>query len=110
MSQDSPDSIVTQSLNAALRDQMQRQERLRDAQVFLTSPLFVDLGAAPVTVSDDPATLDEHHRDLVYRIGVLESVLALMVEERTILERVMTQAKAPEAATEPETLAEAGQA
>lgn len=109
MSQNSSDSIVTQSLDAALRDQMQRQERLRDAQVFLTSPLFVDLGAAPVMVSDDPAALDEHHRDLVYRIGVLESVLALMVEERTLLERVMAQGGAPEAATEPDALSGAAQ-
>ena len=104
MGEESHESIVARTLGNALRDQMQRQERLRDAQAFLTSPLFFDLGAAPVTVSDDPATLAEHHRDLVYRIGVLESVLALMVEERAILERVMAGAEPAEAATVSETL------
>lgn len=84
--------IVDQTLERALRDQAQRQERLRHAQVFLASPLFVDLGAAPVTVGDDPDALREHHRDLSYRIGVLESVLALMSEERAILERVIAAA------------------
>jgi hypothetical protein len=89
--------MMDQTLERALRDQMLRQERLRHAQVFLGSPLFFDLSAAPTGVSDDPAALQEHHRDLVYRIGVLESVLALMTEERTILERVMA---APDAGSD----------
>jgi hypothetical protein len=84
--------IVDQTLERVLRDQAQRQERLRHAQVFLASPLFVDLSAAPLTVGDDPEALREHHRDLSYRIGVLESVLALMTEERAILERVIAAA------------------
>jgi hypothetical protein len=84
-----PAQIVEQTLERALRDQALRQERLRHAQVFLASPLFVDLSAAPVVVADDPDALREHHRDLSYRIGLLESVLALMTEERAILERVI---------------------
>lgn len=92
-----PAQIMDQTLERALRDQAQRQERLRHAQVFLASPLFVDLSAAPTAVSDDPAALREHHRDLSYRIGVLESVLALMREERAILERVIAAAEAPDA-------------
>lgn len=96
MSEDSaPAQIIDQRLQRALRDQAQRQERLRHAQVFLASPLFVDLSAAPTVVADDPAALREHHRDLSYRIGVLESVLALMTEERAILERVIAAAEDP---------------
>jgi hypothetical protein len=88
---ESPARVMSQVLGNALRDQLHRQERLRHAQAFLTSPLFVDLAAAPVAVADDLAALEEHHHDLVYRIGVLRSVLALMEEERAHLERLMAR-------------------
>lgn len=89
---------MSRSLAEAMRDQMQRQERLRHVQTFLNSPLFFDLGAAPASVSDTPAMLQEHHRELVYRIGIMESLLALMVEERKILETLMARQKSDPAA------------
>ncbi len=74
----------------AMRDQKLRQDRLRHVQEFLTSPMFIDMRQQQVTVSDSPAELAERKRDLDYRIEVLESVLALLIEERDMLDRVVS--------------------
>lgn len=76
----------------AMRDQKLRQERLRHVQEFLTSPVFVDMRQQSITVSDSPEALAERKSDLDYRIEVLEAVLALLIEERDMLDRV-TSAK-----------------
>lgn len=84
---------------AMVEDQKLRRERLRHVQEFLSSPAFLDLRDAPVTVSDPPGDLQARRRDLAYRITVLEAVLALLIEEQDMLERVLSDA-APEAGPE----------
>lgn len=89
--------IMTASLGTAIRDQKQRQERLRHVQEFLATPTFLDLGKAPIIVSDDAAALAEYRRDLSYRISVLQSVLALLTEERDLLDRAQPADAGPNA-------------
>lgn len=80
----------TKIVSDAMRDQKLRQERLRHVQEFLTSPVFVDMRQQPITVSDSPAALAERKADLDYRIEVLEAVLALLMEERDMLDKVVS--------------------
>jgi hypothetical protein len=75
------------ALGDAMREQKERQERLRHVQSFLTSPLFLDMRDDPVTVSDPPEAIEERKRDLDYRIAVLTSLTALLREERQLLDR-----------------------
>lgn len=82
----------------ALRDQKQRQERLRHVQEFMTSPVFIDMTRQPITVADGPEALAERKRDLAYRINVVESVLALLIEELDTLDRVTSAPAANPAA------------
>lgn len=84
------DGASAKVVSDAMRDQKLRQERLRHVQEFLTSPMFIDMREQPVIVSDSPAALAERKRDLDYRIEVLESVLALLIEERDMLDRVVS--------------------
>jgi len=84
------DAASARIVSDAMRDQKLRQERLRHVQEFLTSPMFIDMREQQVTVSDSPAELAERKRDLDYRIEVLESVLALLIEERDMLDRVVS--------------------
>lgn len=81
------DSAARAALGDAMRDQRLRQERLRHAQAFLTSPLFLDLREQPVTVSDPPEAIEERKRDVDYRITVLTSLVELLREERRLLDR-----------------------
>ena len=80
-----------------LAEQRERQGRLRHVQQFLTSPLFLDLSDTPVTVSEDRHAIDERKRDLDYRIKVLESLCAILIEERDFLDRVRSPEEAAEA-------------
>lgn len=84
------DAASAKIVSDAMRDQKLRQQRLRHVQEFLTSPMFIDMREQPVIVSDSPAALAERKRDLDYRIEVLESVLALLIEERDMLDRVVS--------------------
>ena len=93
-----PDRLMAKALGDAMRDQQLRQERMRHVQEFLSSPSFVDLRDAPLFVSDDAAALSARRADLTYRIGVLQSVLALLTEERDLIDR----AQPAEAGTGPE--------
>ncbi|GGH57388.1 hypothetical protein GVY41_13495 [Frigidibacter albus] len=86
----SRDAASAKIVADAMRDQTLRQDRLRHVQEFLTSPMFIDMREQQVTVSDSPAELAERRRDLDYRIEVLESVLALLIEERDMLDRVVS--------------------
>jgi hypothetical protein len=81
------DKAAREALADAMRDQKQRQERLRHVQAFLTSPLFLDLREQPLTVSDPPEAIEERKRDLDYRITVLTSLVELLREERGLLDR-----------------------
>ncbi len=83
------DQTARAMLADVLRDQKLRQDRLRHVQAFLTTPAFLDLRDRPVTVSDPPEDIAARRADLDYRIAVLESMLALMIEERDMLERVI---------------------
>ena len=94
----SPDRMMAKAMGDAMRDQKQRQERMRHVQEFLSSPSFVDLRDAPLIVSDDAAALAARRADLTYRIGVLQSVLTLLTEERDLIDR----AHPVEAGTGPE--------
>lgn len=86
-------------VDGALLDQQHRMERLRRAQGFVSGPLFPELRDAPLAVSDDPAALAERARELDYRIALLESVLALLREERALVDRAVPAgaAEGPEA-------------
>jgi len=75
------------ALGDAMREQKERQERLRHVQSFLTSPLFLDMRDDPVTVSDPPEAIEERKRDLDYRIALLTSLTELLREERRLLDR-----------------------
>lgn len=89
--------ILSQVLGEAMRDQRLRQERLAHVQEFLSSPAFVDMRDQPIIVADDAAALAERQRDLDYRIGVLTSILALLREERSLLDKVAgAEASAPQ--------------
>ena len=93
---DPVDVVMSRALGDAMRDQQLRQERLRHVQEFRSSPTFLDLGKAQMVVSDDAAALAEHRRDLSYRITVLQSVLALLTEERELLDSAVSAATTPE--------------
>ena len=77
-----------------LAEQRERQSRLRHVQQFLTSPLFADLSDRPITVSDSREDIDERKRDLDYRIRVLESLVAVMIEERDFLDKIRSDEEA----------------
>ena len=91
-----PDRLMAKALGDAMRDQQLRQERMRHVQEFLSSPSFVDLRDAPLFVSDDAAALSARRADLTYRIGVLQSVLALLTEERDLIDRAIPAGTGPE--------------
>lgn len=86
---------AARALTEAMRDQKKRQERLRHVQEFLTSPTFIDMKDQPIRVSDSPAEIAERRRDLSYRINVLESVLAMLIEELDLMDRIETAAAEP---------------
>lgn len=75
-----------------LKEEHERQERLRHVQEFLSSPSFLDLRDMAVEVADDPEAIEERKRDLDYRITVLRSVQTLLEEERRLLDRVQSVA------------------
>ncbi|MCE0505814.1 hypothetical protein LR948_10635 [Roseivivax sp. GX 12232] len=82
------DSGTDKGLKDLLRDQQERQTRLRHVQEFISTPAFLDLSELAIEVSDDAEALDGRRRDLDYRIEVLRSVLALLEEERALMDRV----------------------
>lgn len=93
-----------------LSEQRERQDRLRHVQQFLTSPLFVEMRDRPVTVSEDRHAIEERKRDLDYRIRVLESLVAILIEERDFLDKVRPEAETPPETDAAETDADAGHA
>lgn len=99
---DTVDAVMSRALGDALRDQQLRQERLRHVQEFLSSPVFLDLGQAPLVVLDDAPALAEHRRDLSYRIAVLQSVLAILTEERDLLDSAVPVTSVRETGTDPQ--------
>lgn len=76
-----------------LAEQTERQGRLRHVQQFLSSPQFIELRDQPFEVSDPPEAIEERKRDLDYRIKVLESLLSVMTEERTSLDKAVSAIK-----------------
>lgn len=82
------DDPLAEATQDAMADQAQRMERLRRAQAFVAGPLFPDLRDAAPEVSDDAAALEERRRELDYRIELMDSVLALLREERDAIDRV----------------------
>ena len=52
-----PASVMAKVMGDAMRDQKLRQDRMRHAQEFLSSPAFLDLRDQPMVVSDDAAAL-----------------------------------------------------
>ncbi|QFS84160.1 hypothetical protein FIU97_15510 [Roseivivax sp. THAF40] len=81
-------TTIDRDLQDLLRDQQERQTRMRHVQEFLTTPAFLDLADMSLEVSDDPETLQERRRDLDYRIKVMRAILKLMEDERSALDRV----------------------
>jgi len=79
-----------------LAEQRERQGRLRHVQQFLKSPMFMDLREEPLTVTDPPEAIEERKQELDYRIKVLESLIAMMLEEREALERTVSTQKPSE--------------
>lgn len=71
-----------------MKDQQERQTRLRHVQEFLSSPTFLDLSDLPVEVADDDEALAERQRDLTYRIALLRSLLELLEGEVKALDRL----------------------
>lgn len=86
---------IDRELKDLLRDQQERQTRMRHVQEFLTTPAFLDLADMSLEVSDDPETLLERRRDLDYRIKVMRAILKLMEDERSVLDRVESAAGTP---------------
>ncbi|MHA6326659.1 hypothetical protein [Roseivivax sp. CAU 1753] len=84
-----------QDIAQLLREQEERATRLRHVQEFLTTPAFLDLAEMAVEVSDDDDTLQDRKRDLDYKIEMMRSILALMEEERALLDRVRTSNAPP---------------
>lgn len=78
-----------------MKDQQERQTRLRHVQEFLSSPTFLDLSDMPVEVADDPEALAERQRDLTYRITLLRSLLELLEGEVKALNRLRNGADEP---------------
>ena len=81
-----------------LAEQRSRQGRLRHVQQFLSSPMFLDLSDRPVTVCEDREAIDDRKRDLDYRIRVLESLCAILIDERDFLDRALAPDEAARAA------------
>ncbi len=103
--QDAATGVLSQAIGDAMRDQRLRQTRLRHVQEFLSSPAFLDLRDSAIIVSDDARALADHRHALTYQIEVLQSVLALLTEERALLDRVTGQ-DGPESGSDPESEAE----
>ncbi|MGZ9809214.1 hypothetical protein ACXN5S_02000 [Pseudoroseicyclus sp. H15] len=89
------DDELRHTLGRALRDQAQRQERLRHVQEFLSAPTFLDLSQLGADYSDPPEALEERWRDLDYRVTVLRSLLGMMEEEREMLGKLLERDAAP---------------
>lgn len=92
-----PDAIDS-ALHDLLRDQQERQQRLRHVQEFMTTPVFLDLAELSADVSDDAEALAERRRDLDYRIDILSSVLELLREEKRAMGRIRPHACADQGA------------
>ncbi len=91
-------AAIDRDLQDILRDQKERQDRLRHVQEFMSTPVFMDLAELSVDVTDDADALDERRRELDYRIDVLSSVLELLREERGAMDRVRAAGDAQAAA------------
>lgn len=100
---ESAHDVLAQTLGEAMRDQRLRQERLAHVQEFLSSPTFLDLRDRPIEVADPPHEIEERKRDLDYRIGVLNSILTLLSEERALLDRVIARPETERAERETKT-------
>ncbi len=85
---DGSDSLA--EVKELFQEQRERQDLMRHVQQFLKSPLFLDLRAAPVEVSDTPEAILERKEDLDYRIRVLKSLLTLLQDERDVLENAIS--------------------
>jgi hypothetical protein len=85
-----PEDDQLAEFKALFAEQRERQSRLRHVQQFLKSPMFLDLREEPIEVSDPPEAIEERKRELDYRIRVLESLVALMSEERAALDRAVS--------------------
>jgi hypothetical protein len=79
-----------------MKEQLERQGRLRHVQQFLTNPLFIDMRDQAVSVSDPPEAIDQRRRDIDYRIRVLESLLELLNQERAFIDRLQSAAPVPD--------------
>ena len=84
--QASPEDLIAQ-FKAVIQEQRKKQENLRYVHQFLTSSQFIDLRDADLVVSDNPEVIAERKADLDYRIKVLGSLLTMLQEERTALDR-----------------------
>ena len=80
---------LQKTMGRAMREQAQRQERLRHVQEFLSAPTFLDLGSLGQAYTDPPEALEDRWRDLDYRVTVLRSILGMMEEEREMLARLL---------------------
>lgn len=86
---------LSRAVTDAMRDQKVRQDRMRHVQEFLTSPAFLDMKDSPLLSSSSVEELQDRRADLKYRMGILESVLAVLIEEMDALDRFLAdQAKA----------------
>ncbi|MBL4813358.1 MAG: hypothetical protein JKX69_13620 [Rhodobacteraceae bacterium] len=92
------DDLMANAMSDSLQDQTLRQERLRHVQEFITSPVFIDMRDADISVSDPREDLEERCRDIDYRLAVMDSVRALLAEERSMLERLLAQKDSGETA------------
>ncbi len=81
----SPDPKISEELSDLLKEQKQRQTRLRHLQEFLTSPTFLDLSDLPVEVLDEDDALKERLEDIEYRILVVQSILTTLEGEAKLL-------------------------
>ena len=96
---------VARAVTDAIRDQKKRQERMRHVQEFLTSPVFIDMKDRPIPSGSDAEEIQDRRRDLKYRISVMESVLAVLMEELELIDRFLAKdqpAQPPQDAAAPE--------
>ena len=87
---------MVKSLATTLIDQKKRTERLAHLQEFLSNPSFVDLKEQPLITSSGLDELKARRAETQYRVDVTESLLALMLDELTMLDRaIKDHGKAP---------------
>ncbi|QIB35173.1 hypothetical protein [Ancylobacter pratisalsi] len=75
-------------------------QQMLHLQDFLHSPMNFDLSAATLDSSSPPEEIEAHLEDLRHRIGMLNALSKVLVEELDMLEAALLRSRSPQGATD----------